>query len=340
MGYYIFKRLTFIVMVLFVLTIVTFFLSTVAPSDPAALWVGPRPKPGQLEKARKLLGLDKPAHVRYVHYLGRLLHGDFGTSIRTRQSMNKELRRYFPATIELVTVAMFFSLIVGIPLGVYTAFRRETLVDHAGRLFSLAGVAVPIFWLGMMFQLTFCSAIDLLPLQGRVSSIIFYTNPVASKTGFYLLDTALGGNWTAFKSALVHMILPAVTLSFASLAFIVRITRSSMIEVMNENYIRTATAFGVSDRWIKYKYALKNGMIPTITVVGLSYAYEIGGSILVEAIFDWPGLGRFMWQSIISNDYPGIMGVTIVFAVICCVINLLVDLVYALVDPRVRVAGN
>ena len=192
----------------------------------------------------------------------------------------------------------------------------------------------------MMLQLLFSSGLEILPLQGRISDYVFLTSPVTPITGFYLIDTLIDANWFAFRDALVYMILPAVTLSFASLAFIVRITRSSMIEVMNENYIRTATAFGVGDRWIKYKYALKNGLIPVVTVVGLSYAYGIGGSILVESIFDWPGLGRFMWQSVVSNDYPGIMGVTIVFAVICCAINLLVDLVYAMVDPRVRVAGN
>jgi peptide/nickel transport system permease protein len=328
------------VVVLLVLTMVTFFFSTIAPSDPAGLWVGARPKAGQLEKARKELGLDKPAHTRYLLYLGRLVKGDFGISIRTRQPMSEELKRYFPATIELVTVAIIISLIMGIPLGVYTAFHRESISDHAGRIFSLSGVAVPIFWLGMMFQLIFSSGWEILPLQGRVSSYVFLTNPVESITGFYLIDTAITGNWIAFKDALVHMILPAATLSFASLAFIVRITRSSMIEVMNEDYIRTAKAYGFGDKLIRYKYALKNGLIPVITVVGLSYAYEIGGSILVESIFDWPGMGRFMWLSIISNDYPGIMGVTIIFAVICCTINLMVDLVYALVDPKVRVTGN
>jgi peptide/nickel transport system permease protein len=340
MGYYILKRLAFMVIVLFVLTIVTFFLTTIAPSDPAGLWIGPRPKPGQLERARKELGLDKPAHIRYVLYLRKLLKGDFGMSIRTRRPVMDELKRYFPATIELVTVAMILSLIVGIPLGIYTAFHRESLMDHGGRIFSLSGVAVPIFWLGMMFQLAFYSAWQILPLQGRISSYVLLTDPVESMTGFYFIDSLITGNWIAFKSSLVHMILPAVTLSFASLAFVVRITRSSVIEVMNEDYIRTAKAFGVGENLIRYKYALKNGLIPVVTVVGLSYAYELGGSILVESIFDWPGMGKFMWLSIINNDYPGIIGVTITFAIICCTINLIVDLIYALIDPRVRPMGN
>lgn len=325
------------VIVLWVLTMITFFLSAIAPSDPAALWVGPRPKPGQLEKARIKLGLDKPIHTRYVIYLKNLLTGDFGISIRTRRPVAEELKRYFAATIELVTVAIIISLMIGIPLGNYTAFRRESFADHSGRIFSLMGVAIPIFWLGMMFQLSVSSGLRILPLQGQISSYVFLTSPVASITGFYLIDSAITGNWVAFRDIILHMILPAVTLSFASLAFIVRITRSSMIEVMNEDYIRTAKAYGLSEKTIRYKYALKNGLIPVVTVTGLSYAYELGGSILVESIFDWPGMGRFLWLSIINNDYPGIMGVTIIFAVICCTINLIVDLVYALIDPRVRI---
>jgi len=340
MGYYILKRVAFMAIVLWVLTMVTFFLTTIAPSDPAGLWVGPRPKPGQLEKARKELGLDKPAHTRYVLYLKRLVHGDFGVSIRTRQPVAGELKRYFPATIELVTVAIILSLVAGIPLGIYTAFHRESLADHAGRIFSLSGVAVPIFWLGMMFQLAFSSGWQLLPLQGRISSTAFLLYPIDTKTGFYLIDTLITGNWPAFVDSVTHMVLPAVTLAFASLAFVVRITRSSMIEVMNQDYIRTAKAFGMKEKLIHYKYALKNGLIPVVTVVGLSYAYEMGGSILVESIFDWPGMGRFLWLSIINNDYPGIMGVTIVFAVICCTINLVVDLLYAFIDPRVKTGGK
>lgn len=339
MAYYIFKRFAFVIVVLWVLTMITFFLSAIAPSDPAALWVGPRPKPGQLEKARIKLGLDKPIYVRYVIYVKNLVRGDFGTSIRTRQPVAEELKRYFGATIELVTVAILISLMIGIPLGNYTAFRRESLADHSGRIFSLMGVALPIFWLGMMFQLFFSSGLEILPLQGQMSTMVMLTDPVKSITGFYIIDSAITGNWVAFKDILLHLILPALTLSFASLAFIVRITRSSMIEVMNEDYIRTAKAYGLSQRLIRYKYALKNGLIPVVTITGLSYAYELGGSILVESIFDWPGLGRYMWLSIINNDYPGIMGVTIIFAVVCCTINLIVDLVYALIDPRIRISG-
>ncbi len=340
MGYYILKRMVFVTVVLFVLTTITFFLSAVAPSDPARLWVGPKPKPGQVEAARKLLGLDKPPHIRYVHYLGRLINGDFGISIRTRQPVIQELKRYFTATVELVTVSTIISLFVAIPIGIYTAFRREKLEDQLGRVLSLCGVALPIFWLGMMLQLVFGSFLDLFPIQGRLSSTLFYTHPMERVTGFFLIDSVIAGNWVVFRSALAHLVLPSITMAFASLAFIVRMTRSSMIEVMNENYIRSARAFGISEGMIRYKYALKNGMIPIITVVGMTYALEIGGSILVESIFDWPGLGRYAWLSILNNDFPSIIGVTIVFAIICCAVNLFVDLLYSMIDPRVTTAGK
>jgi peptide/nickel transport system permease protein len=325
--------------VLLVLSMITFFLTTIAPSDPAALWVGDRPKPGQIERARELLGLNKPIYIRYFHYISNFVKGDFGTSIRTKLPVSDDLVKYFPATIELVTVALFLSLILGIPLGVFTAFHREKLSDHLGRLFSLAGVAVPIFWLGMMFQITLGSGLKWMPIQGQLSSTVMLLNPIEHKTGFILIDSLITGNITAFNDAVIHMILPALTLSFASLAYIVRITRSSLIEVMQESYIRTAKAYGIGQSMIRYKYSLKNGMIPVITVVGLAYAYQIGGSILVESIFDWPGMGKYMWLSIVNNDYPGVMGVTLIFAVLCCTINLIVDLAYALIDPRVRASG-
>ncbi len=340
MIYYILRRIVFVSIVLLVLTMVTFFLTTIGPADPAALWVGPRPKLGQVERARKQLGLDKPAHIRYIHYLNNLIHGDFGISIRTKQPVIVEIKRYLPATIELVTVAILISVLMGIPLGIYTAFNRESITDHAGRIFCLSGVALPVFWLGMIFQLLFSSGLDILPLQGRISSQVFLESKVESITGFYFIDTVITGNWIALRDMLVHIILPALTLSFASLAYIVRITRSSMREVMNEDYMRTAKASGIGKKLIRYKYALKNGLIPVVTMVGLCYTFELGGSILVESIFDWPGMGRFMWLSIINNDYPGIIGVTIIFAIMCCTINLIVDLVYALIDSRIRVTGN
>jgi len=326
--------------VLLMVTLITFFLTYIAPADPAAQWAGLRPTQEQLEQAREELGLDKPFYQRYAIYLTNLVKGDFGTSIRTRQPVSADLKRYYPATFELVTLSIIISIIVGIPLGILAAVRRESTLDHIGRTISVSGVSIPNFWLAMMLQLIFYSLIKILPIQGRISSIILVTHPVTAKTGLYLLDTLITENFAAFKSALIHLVLPATTMSFASLAYVTRISRSSMIEVMREEYIRTAKAFGVRENLIKYKYALKNALVPTITVVGLAYGLALGGSVVVESIFDWPGIGRYIWLSILYNDYPAIMGATLTFAGTYLVINLIVDLIYVSIDPRIKVAGG
>jgi peptide/nickel transport system permease protein len=336
MASYIVKRLFFMIIVLLVVTVITFSLTHLIPSDPAAQWVGYRPTPKQLEQARIELGLDRPFYLRYLIYMRNLFKGDLGTSIRTKQPVIGELARYFPATFELVTVSLLISLVLGVPLGVLTAVHRESVIDHAGRLFSISGVSLPIFWLGMMLQLVVFSTMKGFPIQGRISSEVALANPIITTTGFYLIDTLIHGNFAAFKSALIHILLPATTQSLAALAIITRMARSSMIEVLRADYIRTSRAFGVSETIIKYKYALKNALIPTITVVGLAYGYELGGAILVESIFDWPGMGRYVWHSILYSDYPAIMGVTITFAIIYLSINLMVDLAYAFIDPRVQ----
>ena len=340
MRYYILRRLILMTVVLLIVITITFLLTTIAPSDPAAQWAGTRPTPEQLETARKELGLDEPIYVRYFGYVHNIVRGEFGTSIRTRQPVVRDLRGYFPATFELVTISIIISLLAGIPLGVLSAVRRESTVDHLGRLFSLAGVGVPIFWLGMMLQLLAYVFLKTFPIQGRIASEISFSHPVITRTGLLLFDTLLQGNWAAFKSACVHIVLPATAMSFASLAFVTRMARSSMIEVLREDYIRTSKAFGVNDYLIHYKFALKNAMVPTVTVVGLTYGTLLGGSVLVESIFDWPGIGRYVWLSILHNDFPAIMGVTLVFAVTYLLINLVVDLFYALIDPRVRYSGQ
>jgi peptide/nickel transport system permease protein len=326
--------------VLLIVITITFLLTTIAPSDPAAQWAGTRPTPEQLETARKELGLDKPVYLRYLLYIKNMTKGEFGTSIRTRQPVIRDLLGYFPATFELVTLAILFSLIIGIPLGILSAMRRESILDHLGRLFSLSGVGIPIFWLGMMLQLLAYVTLKTFPIQGRIASEISFTHPVVVRTGLFLIDTLIQGNWAAFKSAFIHIILPATTMLFASLASVTRMARSSMIEVLREDYIRTSRAFGVGENLIRYKYALKNAMVPTVTVVGLTYGTLLGGSVLVESIFDWPGIGRYVWLSILHNDFPAIMGVTIIFAVTYLIINLMVDLFYALIDPRVRYTGK
>jgi peptide/nickel transport system permease protein len=336
MVYYLIKRLFLMSIVLFMVTFITFSITHLSPADPAAQWAGHRPTPQQLEQAKKELGLDKSFYLRYFIYLRNLARGDLGTSIKTRQPVLSDLKRYYPATFELVTVSLIISLLIGIPMGIFSAVNRESVMDHGTRLVSISGVSVPIFWLGMMIQLLVYSTFKEFPIQGRIASEVSLSNPVVTITGSYLIDTVLQGNFAAFKSSLIHIILPAFTQAFAALAIITRMARSSMIEIMRADYIRTLKAFGVGENTIKYKYALKNALIPTVTVVGLAFGYELGGSILVESIFDWPGIGRYVWHSILFNDYPAIMGVTILFAVTYLCINLVVDLAYAFFDPRVR----
>ena len=337
MTYFILKRLGLISIVLIIVSLISFSLTYISPVDPAVLWAGLRPTPEQVEQARKELGLEKPFHMRYFIYVSNLLKGDLGTSIRTRQPVMDDIKKFFPATFELVTLSVIISLIFGIPFGILSAARRETAIDHLARTFCISGVSLPIFWLGMMLQLLFYTTMKILPIQGRISSDILANNPIIERTGLYLIDTLIAGNFTAFKSSAVHMILPAVTIAWAILAVITRMSRSSLIEVMREDYIRTAKAFGIRESRIKYKYALKNALIPTVTMVGMMYGWGLGGTVLVESIFDWPGIGKYVYISVLYNDYPAILGCTLICAVTFLTINLIVDLIYAFLDPRIKV---
>jgi peptide/nickel transport system permease protein len=334
---YLTKRVLSVFLVLLTVSIVTFSLTNLSSADPASQWAGQRPTAEQIKAAREELGLDLPFYQRYFVYMRSLVGGDLGTSIRTRQPVLEDMKTYFPATLELVTVSIVLSLGVGIPLGIASAVRRNGVIDQIGRILAIAGVALPVFWLGMMLQLFVTSTGAGLPLQGRLATEVARTSPIVTVTGLNLVDAVISGNLPALKSALVHLILPAITQALGTLALIMRMTRSSMLEVLRTEYIRSARAYGVSERVLRYKYALKNALIPIITIIGLAYGNALGGSILVENIFDWPGIGRYVWLSILANDYTAIMGVTIIFAATYILINLAVDLAYAAVDPRVRV---
>ena len=322
-------------MVLLGLTILTFVLARVVPSDPAALYVGPKARPEQVETARRLLGLDKPLYQQYFIYLYDVVQGDFGISIRTKRPVIDDLRINLPSSIELITASLIIALAIGLPLGIVSAKRKDTIVDHVSRLATVAGVAIPPFWLGLMLQLLFIRELGLLPVGGRIDTIVGMTYPVKQITGFYLFDTLVTGNWPAFVSSFQHIILPAFTLSAYSIGLIARMTRSTMLEVLGENYIRTAKAWGFSDRVITYVYALKNAVGPTLTVVGLSFAFMITGTFYVEAIFYWPGLGSYAASALMSLDFPVIMGVTLILGSAYVLINLVLDLIQVYLDPRV-----
>jgi peptide/nickel transport system permease protein len=332
---YLFRRLIMAVFVLISVSIITFFIARVIPSDPAAAWVGTHPTREQIAEARQELGLDRPLWEQYWRYASSLVKGDFGTSIQSHQPILSDLRAYLPATMELVLAAMLIAIVIGIPLGVLSGAKKGSLLDHSTRLVSIAGVSIPTFWLGLLLQLLFFSRLGLLPLGGRISNQVALNNPVHTITGFYLIDTAVTGNWIAFKDALIHIILPAFTLATYAIGLAIRMTRSSMYEVLEENYILAARVAGIRERVVLFVLALKNAIIPTITVLGLAFVYSLTGAILVEVIFSWPGLGTYVTNAVLSIDFPVIVTVTLVVTVFYVLINLALDLIQAALDPRV-----
>jgi len=333
---YIIKRLMLMVLVLFGVSIIAFTTTHIVPSSPEGMWAGPHASKEQLLAARKELRLDEPLPIQYYAYMKEILHGNLGTSIRTRQSVTSQIARYWTATFELVTISFVIAIILGIFLGIVSAIYRNTLIDHIVRVFSLAGVSTPIFWLALILQIIFFGVLQLLPLQGRISSQVLLEHPIQHITGFYLFDSLVTRNWIAFASSLKHIILPSLILSYASFAMIIRQTRSSMLETLGEKYILTAKSYGIPFKTILFKNTLKNAMITVLTVAGLSYGYDLGGAFLVESIFNWPGLGRYGVESILTYDFPAIMGVVFAFSAGFIVVNLLVDILYAYLDPRIR----
>ena len=330
------QRVVMLVGILFGVLTVTFALSRVLPSSPVEIMLGHRPTPEQVEAAKQALGLDRPLHEQFFTYLGDILTGDFGVSLRTGQPVLSDLADRVTATFELTTIAVVLVILLGVPLGVLSAVRRNSLVDHGARTFSIAGVALPVFLIGMLLQMLFYGSLDWFPLQSRINSEILLDYPFTKHTGFYLLDTLIAGNWLALKSAALHLALPVMTLAIASLAVVTRITRNMMSEVLGQDYIRTARAYGVPERRIHFRYALKATMVPMLTVIGLTYGFMLGGSVVVEFVFDWPGLGGYVVGAITKNDYPAVMGVTLFLATMYLTINLIIDLLYFAVDPRLR----
>jgi peptide/nickel transport system permease protein len=336
LKYYILRQLLFSMVTLIGLIFITFILAYIIPGDPARLMAGPFAPHEQVEKIRKELGLDKPIYEQFLLYIERLLNGDLGISVHTRRPVIDDLKEYFAATFELTTVSMVIGLMIGIPIGVISAFKKDKATDQLSRLLSLSGVSIPQFWLGLMLQLIFCSYLGMLPSGGRVDYTVLAQNPLRKITGLYLLDSLLSGNFSVFINCLQHIVLPAICLSYASLAVITRMLRANMLEVLREDYIVTSRAYGFPDRKILFKYALKNALIPTITIVSLSYAYSLAGAFVVESVFSWPGLGRYAAFSIINSDYPAILGVTLFVGILYTLINLIVDISYSLLDPRIR----
>ncbi|RJS88939.1 ABC transporter permease [Candidatus Bathyarchaeota archaeon] len=329
---YLIRRVMLIVPLLIGVSLITFTVSHLVPGDPARLAAGLHASPETVEAMRHRLGLDKPLPVQYYLYMMRLLHGDLGTSIMTRRPVIKDIMIRWPGTIELTTAAMSIIIILGIPLGVISATHRDKLIDHASRIFSLLGVSMPSFWLALILQLIFCKYLKIFPVGYRIDPAI----GLRRITGFNVLDSLLTLNFPALVNSIWHMILPAFTLGFQGIATVQRLLRSNMLDSLTQDYVKLAKAKGMPERIVIYKHVLRNSMIPVVTVLALMFGGMLGGTFIIETIFSWQGLGRYGASAIINLDFPAIMGVTLIYAVIFAVANLVVDILYAYLDPRIR----
>lgn len=330
---YLLKRLLSIGITLIGLSVVIFTVSRIAPGDPAKLAAGPDATEEMVQVIRKEFRLDQPLYVQYINYMQGLLKGNFGRSIRTRHQVWEDVKLFLPATFELVFVSIGFAILFGVLFGVLSAVYRDTWIDHSARFFSVTGVAIPMFWMGIMLQLLLAAKFHLLPIGGRLDTMV---NPPTSITRFFLIDSLITGNWMVFRNAFSHILLPAFVLSFPALASITRINRAEMLEVLHRDFVLNEKAQGISERIIIAKYALKNALIPTLTMIGLRYGWMLGGTILVEAVFDWPGIGNYAVGAAVYSDFQPVMAVTIILGLNFMLANLLVDLGYGFLDPRVR----
>jgi peptide/nickel transport system permease protein len=335
---YVIRRVAMSILVLVGLSVITFTLARVIPSDPAALYIGPHPNPGDLERTREKLGLNRPVPVQYAYYVRDLLRGDLGDSIATKRPVLQEIGDRWPASLELLLTAMIFAVLVGVPLGVLSAQLQGSPFDVAVRTLSIVGVSMPAFWAGLLLQVVFFRNLHLLPLAGRFDTDLRFSSPIQPLTGFYLIDSAVTGNWIAFKDVAWHTVLPALTLAAYPIGLIARMTRATMIEVLSQDYIRTARAYGTPEWFTIYFYALKNAIGPTLTVIGLTLAYALTGTFFIEIVFNWPGLGLFTVHSLLNTDHPAIMGITLLAAAGYVIINLMVDVAQAWIDPRISLA--
>jgi peptide/nickel transport system permease protein len=341
MQQFILRRLLLMIPLLIGFTIIVFIISHSLPGDPVAAHLGQKSmeNPEIVAAFRQQWGLDKPLWEQYFVYMRNLLKGDLGTSIRTHRPVLDDLRQFLPASAELAIGAVFFSLIFGIPFGIISAIKKDKPVDHSVRIVSLIGVSSPVFWLAQMGLFVFYFRLGWLPGPGRLEPGMAL-DIESSITGMYTVDSLLRGDWQTFWIAIKHLILPTLVLGSATLGIVTRITRSSMLEAMAQDYVRTARSKGLDERGVILRHVLKNALIPTVTVVGLSFGGILAGTVLVETIFTWPGIGRYAYQSCITLDFPAIMGVAILIAVMFSVVNLLVDISYAFLDPRLRVGGG
>ena len=330
---YIIKRIILLVPVLLGITLMTFVLTRMIPGDPIELSLGPQASQEQVQVLRAQWGMDKPAWKQYLIYVGNMCKGDFGTSIMTRRPVIEDIKNYFPATVELTVFAMIASILIGIPIGVITAMKADKWPDTVARLYALAGVSMPVFWLGLLLLLLFYYKLGWLPEVGRLSSKFM---PPPKITNFYLIDSLIAGEWRVFLDCLMHILLPAFCLATAVIAVISRMTRATMLEVLRENFIKAQRARGVPWRTIIWKHALRNASLPVVTTTGVMFGACLAGAVLTESIFSWPGMGRYAVDAITFLDIEPIAGFTIISTLIYVGVNLMVDVIYTILDPRIK----
>ena len=328
------RRFVSLILVIFGVTITTFLIGNVVPGDAAKLIAGPRAPAAQVEAIRHELGLDKSLPEQYVRYVERLAKFDLGRSIVSNRPIADELLVRIPATLELMFCALILAIALGVPMGVVAAVNKGRWPDHLIRGISVAGISIPAFWLALLLVLLFYAQLDLLPGSGRLGG-----DAPAFVTGFLLIDSLLAGDGSAFADALSHLVLPVLTLGLIDVGAVARLVRANMIDVLQEDYIRTARASGLREGLVVYRLALRNALIPLVTVLGLSIAQMLYGSVVIETVFGWPGTGSYVVQSIFNLDFPVIMGFTVLSSIAYVVVNLIVDLAYYALDPQIRGVG-
>ena len=332
MARYIVRRLILMLVVILGISLITFSLSRIVPGNPARLLAGPHARQEQVDALAERYHLTGSIPEQYLVYMSGLVRGDLGLSVTTRRPVAEDLLEFLPATIELTSAAFLITVLIGIPVGVISAATRGRVFDHASRVVSIAGVSLPIFWLGLVLQVLFYKHLNLLPVGGRLG-ILDVAPPRV--TGMYVVDALVSGDFDLFRSSVLHLILPAMTLAAGSVAVVTRMMRASILETLGADYIRTARAKGLTEPSLLRRHVLRNAFIPTLTVLGLQVGYLLAGNFLVESVFNWPGIGLYAIDAISNLDYAAIMGVTLVVSVVYIVVNLIVDILYVLLDPRI-----
>lgn len=333
LRYYIIRRLLLFIPVLFGLSIITFTISHIVPGDPVGLAAGPGATPQEIEQLQLEYGTTKPLPEQYLTYMANLFHGDLGRSMTSRHKVLDDLIAFFPATLELVLVSLVLAVFVGIPLGVIAAVYRDRWPDQASRVFALGSISFPRFWLAIVLQLIFAMALGWLPVGGRFD--VRETAPPIV-TGMLLVDSVLAGSSKDFLIALQHIILPAICQCLTEVAFTTRLLRSDVLETLQKDFVRMARASGIPERIILFKYVLKNSLIATVSTLGFLFGFALGGTVLIESVFDWPGIGLYALKAATTLDFQPIMGITLFVGLLFSVVNLATDVIYGMLDPRIR----